>query len=134
LVLAPARVSEYAGSLLRGQPVHYTGHNPLGSIAILLLLALILATGISGVITYEDWGSFRHMDRYHEWAANILLWMVGIHLAGVFVSSFLHRENLVWGMVSGSKQGDTTEAVDLARGRVAVWLLIALIVLAATLS
>ena len=43
------------------------------------------------------------MEELHEAAANGMMALVAIHLAGVVVSSWLHRENLVKAMITGWK-------------------------------
>jgi cytochrome b len=98
-------------------------------VAILFLLGLGIATVTSGVMVYEDWGP-SNMDRLHEWAADALFWMVGIHLLGVVVSSALHRENLVGAMIAGNKPGEAAAGVDPKIGQRAVWVLLVLIALA----
>lgn len=40
----------YLGSLRRGEPRHYLGHNPLGRLMVLLLFVLLLAQAISGLV------------------------------------------------------------------------------------
>ncbi len=42
-------------------------------------------------------------EEVHEAAAGLALALVVIHLLGVIVSSVLHRENLVWAMLTGKK-------------------------------
>jgi cytochrome b len=39
----------YAREMLGGKPRHYLGHNPLGGVMILALLASLLATGVTGL-------------------------------------------------------------------------------------
>ena len=53
---APATVVRYVKSLFSGQPKHYLGHNPAGAVAIFLLLALGIASGVSGWMTYNEIG------------------------------------------------------------------------------
>lgn len=45
-VHGPRTVVRYLGTLLRGRPEHYTGHNPAGALAIVALLMLTLRCGI----------------------------------------------------------------------------------------
>jgi cytochrome b len=95
-------VAEYLRSLLTTHPKHYLGHNPAGSWVIYLLILLGIAAGATGYATYNDIGS-DWMEDLREGAANAMLARVFVHVAGVVVSSLLHRENLVKAMVTGYK-------------------------------
>jgi cytochrome b len=78
------------------------GHNPAGAVAIFALLGLGLASAASGWVIYQDMGG-HFMEELHEVAANGMMGVVGIHLLGVLVSSWLHHENLVRAMITGWK-------------------------------
>lgn len=120
---SPAKVVQYVKSLVAGKPEHYLGHNPAGAVAIFLLLTLGVASGVSGWLTYNEIGG-EWLEEAHELFANAMLVVVGVHIAGVVVSSFLHRENLARAMVTGYKQGETAAAINKKRG-IAALLLIA---------
>jgi len=113
----PSKVLAYLKSLLSGSPQHYLGHNPAGSWVIYALLLLGVLAGATGYATYNEIGG-EWFEELHEAFANSMLVLVGVHVAGVVVSSLLHRENLVKSMINGYKQGETDQGV-----RGAYWLI-----------
>lgn len=113
----PAEVVEYLRSLLKRESRHYLGHNPAGAMAIFLLLGLTLLAGVSGVLLHFEIGG-EVFEEVHEVFANGMLVVVLVHIAGVIVSSLLHRENLVRSMVTGYKSGEPSEGIT----RPFVWL------------
>jgi cytochrome b len=48
-VYRPSTVLGYAREMLSGKPRHYLGHNPLGGMMVLALLASLLATSMTGL-------------------------------------------------------------------------------------
>ena len=126
-VRGPARVRRYLRSLVVGVPEHYTGHNPAGAVAIVLLLISAVLISLTGWASYNDIGG-EWLSELHEGASSAMLALVGVHLAGVVVATLLHRENLVRAMVTGKKAGDTIDAVSSARWIVAVGLVLGVLV------
>ena len=124
----PRELVDYLGSLLTRSPRHYLGHNPAGSIAILLLLGLGIVVAITGWAAYNDM-SGEWVEELHEGSAFAMLAVVAVHIAGVIFSSVLHRENLVRAMINGKKVG----AAALGIQRSYAWLAAAIIALVAAL-
>jgi cytochrome b len=125
-VRGPAGVVRYVRKLFKGQPEHHVGHNPAGALAIIALLGLTLAIGASGWAVYNDVGA-EWIEDLHEGAANFMLAVVGVHVAGVLISSWLHRENLVGSMVSGRKPGRPEDGVRNAWRSLAALMLVAVL-------
>jgi cytochrome b len=113
-VRGPAAVMQYLKSALaknQGDKIeHHTGHNPAGAIAIVALLALTLVAAVTGWVTYNEL-SGEWVAELHEGAANVMLGVVVLHLVGVVSGSWLHKENLVRGMITGRKQGAMHESI-----------------------
>jgi cytochrome b len=117
----------YLKSLLTTRPQHYVGHNPAAGWMILALLVRLFLLTWSGMQLYADDGkgplaqinieiiAQAHADDdrdkadsfwepIHESLANLTLLLVIIHVAGVAVSSLIHRENMVRSMITGYKR------------------------------
>jgi cytochrome b len=122
----PARVVAYLKSLLRARPAHFVGHNPVGSWAIYALLALGLLAGFTGYAVYNDLGG-DGLEELHEGVSNLMLALVAVHVAGVMLSSVLHRENLIRAMFTGYKTGAPAQGIGRARWLIGTGLLAAVI-------
>ena len=106
----PGEIVAYVQSLLKGKPAHYVGHNPAGSVAIWLLLGLGISSGVTGVLLFQDVGGDA-LEELHELVSNTMLAVVLIHIAGVAVSSLMHRENLVRSMITGFKSAEPDQGI-----------------------
>lgn len=108
----------YARRLLQGNPPHYLGHNPLGALMVFALLGLCLLICLSGLMTLatiEFEGPFVFINVWfddamayavediHEMLPVITLGFIGLHVAGVILSSRLHGEQLIKSMITGNK-------------------------------
>lgn len=122
--IRPSRIADHVAGLLSGHREASLGHNPLGAIAVVLLLALTAATVWTGAFGGEA------SEDLHELIAWTLLAMVGLHIAAVIVMSLLERENLARAMVTGKKPAERhPDALD-AKPPSTIGLLLALAVIA----
>jgi cytochrome b len=126
-IRGPGAVIRYGSALLKGKPEHHIGHNPAGAVAIVLLLLSSIATVATGWVFYNQLGA-DWIKELHEGAAGFMLAVVGVHLAGVVLASWLHRENLIRAMLTGKKEGALNEGIRWT------WRPLALILLAAVLG
>jgi len=123
----PAGLLRYLGQLLTGQAPRYLGHNPAGAAMIIALLACLALTAFTGITLIAGDGigplaetifanlSGEALEEVHEFFANLTLFLVVLHVAGVLISSLLHRENLVKAMLTGRKQLAQEPASDNGR-------------------
>ena len=104
-VKPPGAVIAYLRAMAAGRPPRHLGHNPAGGAMVLALLGLLLLTAGSGWMSETDrWFGVSWLSDLHALLANLLLLAVGVHVVGVLLSSWLHRENLVGSMISGRKR------------------------------
>jgi len=120
-VRGPRQVMAYIGDAVRLRAGRHLGHNPAGGAMVIALLALVSATGLSGLALYgaqelsgplaplmdglpPAWGGA--LEEAHEVLANLTLAFIIAHVAGVIFSGLAHRENLVLSMLTGRKRAD----------------------------
>ena len=108
-VRSPGTVAAYLKDILTGRERRYLGHNPAGGMMIVALMLCMAGLCITGWLYTTDafWGE-EWVEETHELLANLLLGLVGLHVAGVLVAGFRHRENLVRAMVTGRKRAPGT--------------------------
>lgn len=119
----PAAVIAYLRDMLAGRERRYLGHNPAGAamvVALLVTLAGTVWTGwlldaptrvaalpempqiVSPARAGEGEGGI--VGDVHEVLANLLLWLIALHVGGIALASWRHHENLARAMVSGDKR------------------------------
>lgn len=123
---APRAALGYFFDLLRGRGQRYLGHSPAGGMMVLLLILGLAVITWSGLMVYAydqqagplasfvvspgalPEGEFEALEDYweetHEVAANATLFLVILHIGGVLLASFVHKENLVRAMFTGWKR------------------------------
>lgn len=112
---SPAKSIAYLKDLIALKTRRYIGHNPAGAAMIVLLLVSLLATVITGFAVYGadqaagplaaiGSANEKMWEEMHEFFANFTLVLVIVHVVGVAVESYIHRENLARAMVHGFKK------------------------------
>jgi cytochrome b len=132
-------VTAYLKGLLTGSAARHLGHNPAGGWAIFAMLVLGFAVALSGMMVFggeEGHGPLKSVLSFdvgtaakdvHEVLAWSMLVLTALHLAGVVFESLFHKENLVWAMICGHKDGGEGKRVS-THGVVGVLLLAGAIV------
>ena len=114
----PGKAVGYLVGLLRRRAPRYLGHSPAGGAMVILLLLCLAGTVWSGLTVYAyDQGAGplaglfvqggaeeEFWEELHELLANFTLLLVILHIAGVALASFAHRENLAKAMLTGYKR------------------------------
>ena len=103
-VRSPAEVFAYLQDVVCNKPRRYLGHNPAGGAMIVVMILMLAATSVTGYMmtTNAYWGA-KWVEEFHEGLANVTIGLVLLHVIGVLVASFQHRENLVKAMITGRK-------------------------------
>ncbi|AGX87315.1 cytochrome b/b6 domain-containing protein [Candidatus Symbiobacter mobilis] len=101
----PSRLLFHIQSLLRGQPPHYVGHNPIGALVMLAMMGIVLCMAVTGWMQGLDafWGEEWLMEA-HETLAHLLLLCVGLHATAAIVMGRIERTALITAMVTGVKR------------------------------
>lgn len=105
---------------------HGLGHNPLGALSVLGLIALISLQFTTGLLATNDdtgfSGPFYSLissqlgslaTRLHHKAFDVLAVLVGLHVAAIMYYGHVKKDNLVKPMITGRKQVGSGES---ARG------------------
>jgi cytochrome b len=124
------------------------GHNPLGALSVLALLALLLVQACTGLFANDEimnmgpfygWispGQSNRITSLHHANSDWLLAMIGLHVAAIGYYALVRRQSLVRAMVTGRKPaaevpvGEAIGASRTARAIAIVAVLAALLALA----
>jgi cytochrome b len=111
-VRPPKTTLQYLLAILKGSEARYLGHNPAGGAMVVALMLTVGAAAFTGWLLTTDalWG-VSWAQHLHNFVAHILLILVGLHVAGVALASFRHRENLVAAMLTGTKRSPEPEDI-----------------------
>lgn len=113
LQLSPAVALRY---LRNGMKTDYPGHNPLGSWGVVFILTGLfvqVGTGLfanDNILTEGPLAQFVNGDisdwltTIHSWGFDILLGIIGLHVAAVLFHTLIHKEDILPGMITGNRK------------------------------
>lgn len=111
----PVRAMKFAKGLLGKTHEQVIGHNPVGGWMVLILLILLATQAGLGLFSNDEIATTGPLARYvsdetsltlmsrHRSIGNVLLVLVGLHVAAVLFHLFVKKENLIFAMFSGKK-------------------------------
>jgi cytochrome b len=113
----PAAVFSYVRELRSGTAAAQAGHNPLGALSVLALLAALLLQASTGLFANDEIASEGPLAKFvssamsdrltgiHKINQYIIFVLITLHLAAIAYYYFAKRENLVLPMLTGDKYG-----------------------------
>ena len=119
-------VRAYTKRLVRLNPPHSIGHNPLGGWMIAAMLAALLGMVATGMFAASRRASgpfapliasttAHQIGQIHQLISNLMIGLVVLHLAGVLADWLLTRDNLIWSMITGRKSLSAQDAAKEGR-------------------
>lgn len=115
-IYGPGAVIAYLRTLPSRVAAKFAGHNPLGGISVLLILACVLLQATTGLFANDDvftegplykWvgkSTSDFLTTVHKYNFEVLLVLAGVHVAAVLYYLLYKRENLVMPMFTGRKR------------------------------
>lgn len=105
------------------------GHNPLGALSVIALLLLLstqvllglFAVDVDGIESgplslYVNFDTGRRCAEWHGRVFELLLWMIGLHIAAVLFYLLYKRDNLIASMLHGRRVFPAEAAPAITRG------------------
>jgi len=132
-VRGPGAAWRYLRSLVGGRVPPYTGHNPLGAMMVLLLLAMLLVQAMTGLFAndqimntgplfgYVTAARSDTLTRIHGWLVNGILAAIALHVLAVLGYLVTRSGNLIGPMFTGRKPAAAVRP-DEAIGSSRSWL------------
>lgn len=123
-VRGPSETLRYGLQLLRGEPTHFAGHNPLGAWMVVIFLVALGVQAVTGLFGNDEIFNFGPFYGYVTKSVSLALtglhkklfyWIlaaIAIHVAAVAAHHMLLREKLVHAMITGRKAREGFAAGD----------------------
>jgi cytochrome b len=116
-IAGPGQVVRYMRHLPERSPSYWPGHNPLGGLAVIALLLLLVAQVTTGLLAdpedYINQGPLAHLvsadmnraaSAWHEIIGSVLLGLIALHVGVIVFYRIWKREDLIRPMITGRKK------------------------------
>lgn len=119
---SPRQIIAYAKTLFSHQTVHHAGHNPVGGVMVLVMLALLLFQGGTGLFSTDEvlvegplYGLVSEttaelMSDLHHSSAELMIPLVILHVLAIVFYRIYKKHDLVKPMLTGKT--DFPEAMN----------------------
>ncbi len=137
-VRSPAAAWRYLRHWVARAPTdapRYIGHNPLGALAILAMLAMLIAQAVTGLFANDQIFSVGPLFGYvspplsdeltgvHKQLFDWLVAVIAVHIGAAFLYLFWKRDNLILPMLTGRKSATEVSPNEAISGsRLVLWL------------
>ena len=112
-IKGPSSILRY----VRGGSSETLGHNPLGALSVVALLLLLLTQVTLGLFAVDvdglESGPLSHLvsfeagracAEWHETVFDVLVWVIGLHVAAVLFYVLFKKQNLIAAMLHGYRE------------------------------
>lgn len=118
-IASPFKAIQYLLALRNNKATNYLGHNPAGGWMVIAFLLVLLGQTITGMLSSDDVlfegpfsyyissGMVETMTGIHHLLFNILMVLVGLHIAAVLYHQLIKNEKIIQAMFSGKKHSAT---------------------------
>jgi len=116
--------SHLRGLFGAGTLLHSVGHNPLGGLMVIVMLALVAFQATTGLFSTDDivWtgpynpsvssATAQFLTKLHHANFNLILAAVALHVSAILFYAFAKKQNLVGAMLTGWKPAEAVPAEE----------------------
>jgi cytochrome b len=133
-VRGPGAVVRYARSLVTAEPQRFVGHNPVGALAVVAMLGLLLGQAVTGLFANDQimntgplfgYVSATLSDRItgiHKKLFDVLAVVIALHILAALAYWIVKRDNLILPMITGRKDAaQVPPDAAIESSRLLVW-------------
>jgi len=115
---SPTKLFWYLKGFFGGKTIHSIGHNPMGSLMVVLMLALVAFQVFTGLFTSDgiftdgpyvgavDGDTAMRLRLLHGFNFNLILAAISVHILAIILYRVVKKERLVGPMITGKKPAE----------------------------